>query len=135
MLFTTRTDLDPQAVVDHYDDRAGMEADLEGDKQGLALGVIRKQWFGVQQVVVLLVGLAHNLLLWSRRWLAKTAPRVSECGIVRLIHEVWAVPGRVKVTTAGISRVRLKRKHPRGRDVCQDCQTLLPEGLTLGFLG
>jgi hypothetical protein len=135
VLFTTRTDLEQRAVVDHYDDRAGMEADLKGDKHGLALGVIRKQWFGAQQVVVLLIGLAHNLLIWSRRWLADAVPRVGACGIVRLVQEVWAVPGRVKVTTEGICRVRLTRQHPRARDVCHGFQALLPEGLTLGFLG
>jgi hypothetical protein len=135
VLVTTRTDLGPSAVVDHYDDRAGMEADLKGDKHGLALGVIRKQWFGAQQVVVLLMGLAHNLLIWSKRWLAQAVPRLGACGIVRLVQEVWAVPGRVKVTTEGIGRVRLKRRHPRARDVCRAFRALLPDGPTLGFLG
>jgi hypothetical protein len=30
-------------VVEHYDGRAGMEADLKSDKQGLGLAVIRKR--------------------------------------------------------------------------------------------
>lgn len=135
VLFTTRADLDGPAVVDHYDARAGMESDLKGDKRGLGLGVIRKQWFGAQQVVVLLIGLAHNLLIWSRHWLATTVPRVGECGIVRLVQEVWAVPGRVKIRDGAIRRVRLKQKHPRARDVCRGFSDLLPTDLTLGVLG
>lgn len=35
VVFTSRTDLSMQEVVDHYDGRAGMEADLKADKQGL----------------------------------------------------------------------------------------------------
>jgi hypothetical protein len=34
VLFTSRTELSRQAVVGHYDGRAGMEADLKGDKHG-----------------------------------------------------------------------------------------------------
>ncbi len=41
VVFTSRTDLSMREVVEHYDGRAGMEADLKGDKQGLALAVIR----------------------------------------------------------------------------------------------
>src|SRR5207253_10670219 len=62
VLFSSRTGLDLQETVNHYDDRAGMEADLKADKQGLGLAVIRKQRLVAQTLVVLLTGLAHNLL-------------------------------------------------------------------------
>ena len=42
------------------------------------------------------VELAHNVLVWARRWLSQAAPRLAGLGIVRLVQEVWAVPGRVK---------------------------------------
>ena len=58
-------------MVTHYDGRAGMEADLKSDKRGLALAVIRKRRLAAQKLVVLLIGLAHNLLLWARGWLAQ----------------------------------------------------------------
>ena len=74
-------------VVEHYDGRAGMEADLKSDKHGLALAVIRKQRLPAQQMVVLLIQLAHNVLLWARQWLAKNAPRLGQYGIVRLIQK------------------------------------------------
>jgi hypothetical protein len=76
VVFTSRTDLSMMGVVEQYDGRAGMEADLKGDKHGLALAVIRKQRLPAQQMVVLLIQLAHNVLLWARQWLAKNAPRL-----------------------------------------------------------
>jgi hypothetical protein len=101
----------------HYDGRAGMEADLKSDKHGLGLAVIRKHLLPAQMMVVLLVELAHNLLMWARSWLAERVPRLHQFGIVRLIQQVWAIPGRIKVTDKGVQRVRLRRAHPRARDV------------------
>jgi hypothetical protein len=55
VLFTTRTALGMGAVVDHDDDRAGIEADLKSDKGGLGLAVIRKRRLSAQRLVVLLM--------------------------------------------------------------------------------
>jgi hypothetical protein len=115
---TSRTDLDMMGVVEHYDGRAGMEADLKSDKHGLGLAVIRKHLLPAQKMVVLLVELAHNILLWARQWLAERSPRLHQYGIVRLIGQVWAIPGRVKLTDKGVVRVRLRRAHPRAPEVC-----------------
>ncbi len=126
VVFTSRTDLTMTGVVEHYDGRAGMEADLKGDKHGLGLAVIRKRLLPAQKLVVLLVQLAHNILLWARFWLSQYAPRLRAYGIVRLIGQVWAIPGRVKLTEQeGVVRVRLRRQHPRARDVCQGFLPLL----------
>lgn len=133
VLFTSRLDLSLREVVEHYDGRAGMEADLKSDKQGLALALIRKRRLAAQKMVVLLIGLAHNLLLWARGWLVKVAPRLAQCGIVRLVREVWAVPGRVKLVGEDLARVRLYRAHPRARDVCCGFRSLLGASQTLGL--
>jgi len=117
VLFTTRLEWTMVEVVNHYDDRAGMESDLKGDKRGLGLAMLRKHKLAAQKMVVLLVELAHNVLVWSRRWLAKGAPRLERFGIVRLVQEVWAVPGRVKLVADGLARVRLRPEHPRATDV------------------
>ena len=131
VLFTTRTEMEMLAVVDHYDGRAGIEADLKGDKRGLGLAVIRKRKLAAQMLVVLLMQLAHNVLIWSRRWLAARAPRLQSCGIVRLVQEVWAIPGRIKLNTEAIQRVRLCRDHPRARDVCCGFRPFLAQSQTL----
>jgi hypothetical protein len=135
VVFTSRTDLTMSGVVEHYDGRAGMEADLKSDKHGLGLAVIRKRLLPAQKLVVLLVQLAHNILMWARSWLSKHAPRLHEYGIVRLIGQVWAIPGRVKLTEQeGVVRVRLRREHPRARDVCQGFLPLFPQRQSLVVL-
>ena len=133
VLCTSRLELDMQQVVAHYDARAGMEADLKSDKRGLGLAVVRKRKLAAQKLVVLLLGLAHNVLIWARRWLTQSAPRLASFGIVRLVQQVWAIPGRVKFTPEGLQRVRLKRAHPQAHEVCRGLRPFLAQGETLGF--
>jgi hypothetical protein len=136
VVFTSRTDLTMTGVVEHYDGRAGMEADLKSDKHGLGLAVIRKRLLPAQKLVVLLVQLAHNILIWARFWLSQYAPHLRDYGIVRLIGQVWAIPGRVKLTEQeGVVRVRLRREHPRARDVCQGFLPLFPRRQSTVVLG
>ncbi|MBV8694359.1 MAG: transposase [Ktedonobacteraceae bacterium] len=125
VVFTSRTELSMQEVVDHYDGRAGMEADLKADKQGLGLATIRKHRLPAQKIVILLMQLAHNVLLWARRWLSKAVPRLNEYGIVRLISQVWAIPGRLKLIDQQVQRIRLQPTHPRTRDVWRGFHPLL----------
>lgn len=135
VLFTRFTQRAMWEVVSDYDGRAGIEAELKSDKRGLALAVLRKRRLVAQTVVVVLAELAHNVLVWAREWLAKEAPRLRGYGIVRLVHEVWAVPGRVKLIGKQVQRVRLRRLHPLARDVCLGLRPLLASSQTLVFLG
>ena len=130
VLVTSRVDLPMQAVVDRYDGRAAMEADLKSDKHGLGLGVVRKRKLAAQPMLGLLGQLAHNVLIWARTWLAEGAPRVASLGIVRLVRDVWAIPGRVNVVGAQVRRVRLCALHPRARDVCAGLRHLIPPSQT-----
>jgi hypothetical protein len=128
VLFTTRADLTMEQTVDHYDARAGIEADLKSDKHGLGLARLRKRRLPAQRILVLLSALAHNVLLWTRRWLAPAAPRLADLGIIRLLREVWAIPGRVKLTGASPGhpvRIRLRLAHPRAGEVCRGLRALL----------
>ena len=134
ILFTSRTERTMQEVVADYDGRAGIEAELKSDKRGIALATLRKRRLVAQTAVVLLIGLAHNVLVWARSWLAKAAPRLQSYGIVRLVQEVWAVPGRVKLAGKQVQRVRLRQAHPLAREVAQGWRPLLagrPPGLVL----
>ena len=119
VVFTSRTDLTMNQVVEHYDGRAGIKADLKSDKQGLGLATIRKQRLPAQMIVVLLMQLAHNVLVWARHWLSEAAPRLHDYGILRLIEQVWAIPGRLKLIDQQVQRIRLRPEHPRTRDVCR----------------
>jgi hypothetical protein len=133
VVFSTHLEIPMTEVVSHYDGRAGVEADLKGDKRGLALAVIRKRRLAAQRLVILLTQLAHNVLIWARAWLSAQAPRLRECGIVRLVQEVWAVPGRVKLVGEQMEKVRLRRAHPRAQDICCGFRSLLAPSQSLGF--
>src|SRR5919202_4774760 len=130
VLVTSRVDLPMQAVVDRYDGRAAMEADLKSDKHGLGLGVVRQRKLAAHQMLGLLGQLAHNVVIWARTWLAAGAPRLASLGIVRLGRDVWAIPGRVKLVGAQVQRVRLCALHPRARDVCAGLRHLIPPSQT-----
>lgn len=54
----------------------GLETANQGDKQGLGLGKRNKRQMEGQQMVVLLAQMAHNVVVWSQRWLADAAPRL-----------------------------------------------------------
>jgi hypothetical protein len=87
---------DPLAVllayVAFYDLRGGgIETSFKGDKQGLGMTKRSKKHFEAQQMVMLLGSLAHNVVIWARRWLA--VPQVQHYGIVRMVRDVFHVSG------------------------------------------
>ena len=127
VVFTSRTELSMTQVVDHYDGRAGIEADLKGDKRGLGLATIRTRGLCAQKMVVLLMQLAHHVLLWAREWLREGTTRLQDYGIVRLIQEVWAIPGKIKLVGNELRRVRLRPQHPCTRALCLGFRPLLAQ--------
>ena len=82
------------AYVRFYDARGGgVETAIKDDKQGLGLMKRSKQRFAAQQMVVLLGTLAHNVLVWARRWLAPHEPRLRRYGLKRLVRDVFHISG------------------------------------------
>ncbi|MBI3970763.1 MAG: hypothetical protein HY332_05695 [Chloroflexi bacterium] len=93
MLVPTRVELAAPAVVAHDDCRAGVEADLKGEKRGLGLGVLRKHKLAAQTMVVLLGALADVLVvegnvavdplsLARTRWVARDGVVVAAGGLL-----------------------------------------------------
>lgn len=81
-----------------YDQRGGgIESSFGQDKGGLWITKRNKKRFEAQRLLMLLGTLAHNLLIWSRRWLCRTSPQVAgrlqHYGIKRLIRDVCQVSG------------------------------------------
>jgi hypothetical protein len=61
------------AYVYFYDLRSGgAETEFQEGKQGLGITQRNKRRFEAQQMLVQLNALAHNLIVWSRQWLART---------------------------------------------------------------
>jgi hypothetical protein len=90
------------AYTDVYDDRSGpMEHSFGEDHQGLPVGQRHRRAIVAQEMLFLLLALAHNTLVWSREWLAPAYPQVRDLGILRLIRDVMQVPGLVTFDCTG----------------------------------
>jgi hypothetical protein len=89
---------DPVAVlwasVSLYDQRGGgVETSFKGDKQGLGISKRSKKRFEAQQMVMLLGSLAHNVVVWSRAWLAASPSPLQQYGMLRMVRDVFHVSG------------------------------------------
>lgn len=82
------------AHVRLYDLRGGgVETSFKGDKQGLGLSRRSKKRFEAQQMVMLLGNLAHNVVVWVRRWLAAPASPLQHYGPTRMVRDVFQISG------------------------------------------
>ncbi|MDP8949377.1 MAG: transposase [Actinomycetota bacterium] len=126
-LLTTLVGLSPSQIAKLYDERAGMEADIKGDKRGLGIEKRRKKSFCAQEALVLLAQLAHNLLVWFRGWfLAGTT--AAKLGVERLVREVMAMPAEVRVAGRRGKKVRLELPplHPWTKAVAEGIRVRFP---------
>ena len=86
------------AYAEFYDKRGGaIEIEIKEDKQGFGMMKRRKKRGAAQSMVVLLNSLAHNVLVWARRWLSAQAPKLSQYGVLRLVRDLMHVSGMVEV--------------------------------------
>ena len=93
-----RFDHDPvtvlRASVSLYDQRGGgVETSFKGDKQGLGISKRSKRRFEAQQMVMLLGSLAHNVVVWSRTWLAASPSPLRHYGMLRMVRDAFHVSG------------------------------------------
>ncbi len=126
-LVTTLPELEPAAVADAYDGRAMIEATFCQDKQALGLVKRRQRQWEAQQIVLLLARLAHHLLLWGKRWLSRVPdPRrhLRGYGLVRLLQEVWTVPGVICWRYGWMVSIRFDSLHPLASLLQQSFTTL-----------
>jgi hypothetical protein len=91
---------DPQAVllayVYFYDQRGGgVETEIKEDKQGLRTSKRNKKRFPAQSMLTHLEALAHNILVWARRWLAPRCPKIAQFGLLRLVRDAFRMNGMI----------------------------------------
>lgn len=137
VLLTTLPDLEPAAVADAYDGRAMIEATFCQDKQALGLVTHRQRRWEAQQMVLLLARLAHHLLLWGKQWLSRvptTRQRLQGYGLVRLLRDVWAVPGVVRWRRGWMVSVRFVPLHPLARPLQESFSALFHGRVRVGIL-
>ena len=95
---TTEAAIVMRAYLHFYDRRGGgIESSFGQDKGGLGITKRNKKRFEAQRLLMLVGTLAHNLLLWARRWLAASSPeqarRLQQYGIKRLIRDLAHIRG------------------------------------------
>ena len=137
VLVTTLPDFEPVALADAYDGRAMIEATFCQDKQALGLVTRRQRRWEAQQMVLLLARLAHHLLLWGKQWLSRvpaTRRRLQGYGLVRLLRDVWAVPGVIRWRRGWMVSVRFLPLHPLARPLQESFSALFPGRVRVGIL-
>jgi hypothetical protein len=137
ILLTTLTERDPVALADDYDGRAMIEATFCQDKQALGLVTRRQRKWEAQQMVLLLARLAHHLLLWGKQWLSRvptTRRRLQGYGLVRLLRDVWAVPGVIRWRCGWMVSVRFSPLHPLATPLQASFSTLFRGRVRVGCL-
>ena len=85
-----------------------------------------KKRFEGQQMVVLLGGLAHNVLMWARRWLSSDDPKLARYGVLRLVRDVLHVSGLIELdATNKVSSIVLNHAAPLARRFADAFRALL----------
>jgi len=102
------------AYVYFYDLRSGgVETEIKEDKQGLGITKRNKKRFEAQQMMTQLNALAHNLIIWSRRWLAQTWDKIENLGVLRMVRDVFHLSGLVHFRSDdSIERITLHQADP-----------------------
>jgi hypothetical protein len=115
------------AYVRYYDDRGGgVETSYKEDKSGLGLLKRNKKRFEAQQMVVLLSALAHNVIVWARRWLAPHEPKVGKYGMKRMVRDIFHISGVVMRNASGrIVQILLNERAPLVRGLSSSLDVLL----------
>jgi hypothetical protein len=125
------------ALVYLYDQRGGgVETTFKGDKGGLGMNKRNKRHWEGQQVLTLLGSLAHNLVVWSRRWLASAEPKLRQFGIKRMVRDVYHLHGRVIFNGLGqMLKIVIVVLTPLAQQVAGACRKLFGSHSILITLG
>ncbi len=124
---------DPLAVlcayVYLYDQRGGAaEIAIKEDKQGLGCKHRNKKRFAAQQMMAQLEALAHNTLVWARRWLALYCPQLARWGMLRLVRGVCHMNGIISLDhTAKVLQIILNQAEPLARDLSAALAAILAQ--------
>jgi hypothetical protein len=122
------------AYADVYDDRSGpIEHSFGEGHQALPLTRRHRRAWVAQEMSLLLLGLAHNTLVWLRAWLADGWPLARDFGLLRLVRDVLTLPGWVTVDGTGrVSRIDFNAAHPWAARLCHAWRPLLaPHGIAI----
>jgi hypothetical protein len=108
-------------ILHLYDLRSGgIETSNRNSKSGLGLHKRNKRSFTAQEMLVLLAQLAYNVLLWVRQTLADQVPRLIGFGLLRMVRDLLAIPGKIWLDEQGrVITIVLSQHHVLARTFCQ----------------
>ena len=115
------------AYAELYDLRGGaIEIEIKESKQGLGITKRNKKRFAAQQMVMLLGTLAHNVVMWAKRWLKAEAPKLAGYGVPRMVRDVLQVSGFVEMEASGrIKRIVINKAAALGRQCVKALRVML----------
>jgi hypothetical protein len=125
------------AYVYFYDQRGGgVEIEIKEDKQGLGTTRRNKKRFEAQQMLIQLEALAHNALVWARRWLAPQCPTITRFGIKRMVRDVFHINGKIVFGhCAQPLLIVLNQAHPLAKELCRGLASSLAQEQVVVTLG
>jgi hypothetical protein len=109
-----------------YDERGGaIEIDIKESKQGRGIAKRNKKSYCGQQMVMLLGQMAHNVVVWAKKWLSSEVPKLKSYGVQRMVRDVMAVSGFLELDERGvIKRVVMNKAAPLAGQ-CAKCLHVL----------
>ena len=133
-------------LVLEYDKRSGApESSFSQDYQALSLRKYRKAGFIAQQVLILLAELAHNLMIWMKKWFIeavetpedasektenahrKATELLQNRGLKRLRRDILAIPGKVCFQGKKVVGIRINPLYPMITHVSTVCKALFKQ--------
>jgi hypothetical protein len=125
------------AYMQLYDERGGaIEIDIKESKQGLGITKRNKKSYCGQQMVMMIGTLAHNLVVWAKRWLIAGVPKLRKYGVKRMVRDVLAVSGFLEMDERGaIKRVVMNKAAPLARQCAKSLGVLLKREQVKVILG
>jgi hypothetical protein len=125
------------AYVYFYDQRGGgVETEIKEDKQGLGTKNRNKKRFAAQQMVAQLEALAHNTLVWVRRWLTPYCPQLEHWGMLRLVRDVCHMNGLILLDHTGrILEIVLNQAEPLAKELSAGLASILTQEQIAVILG
>jgi Transposase DDE domain group 1 len=112
-----------------YDKRDGtVEVEIKESKQGVGIGKRSKKRFAAQQMVMLLGSLAHNLIVWARRWLTQESAIFTQYGIKRLVRDLFHISGLAEFDADGkLWRLTLNQAATRVKEMAKALAAIVKE--------
>jgi hypothetical protein len=66
-------------------------------------------------MLVLLAQLAHNLVVWAKRWLVELEPELARFGVQRLVRDLFAIAGAMVFASGRLVKVQLNQHNRLAR--------------------